>query len=87
MNIRLKPDTEEWLKAQVAEGRYESVEDAVEMLVVDAKLNQAILDNQDWSWAKPYIDEGLAALEAGDVFPAEEVYARLRARFSRPKGT
>jgi len=87
MNIRLKPETEEWLKAQVAEGRYESVEDAVEMLVVDAKLNQAVMDGQDWSWAKPYIDEGLAALEAGDVIPAEEVYAEIRARFARAKRT
>jgi predicted transcriptional regulator len=85
MNIRLRPDTEEWLRAQVAEGRFKSIEDAVEMLVVDARLNQSILDSQDWSWAKPYIDEGLAALEAGDVIPADEVYAELRARFSRSK--
>ena len=56
------------------------------MLVVDAKLNQAILDNQDWSWARPYIEEGFAALDAGDVIPAEEVYARLRARFARSEG-
>ena len=79
MNIRLKPDTEEWLKTQVAEGRFSSIEDAVEMLVVDAKLNQAILDNQDWSWAKPYIEEGLADIEAGRTIPAEEVHAEMRA--------
>lgn len=85
MNIRLKPDTEEWLKAQVAEGRFESVEDAVEMLVVDAKLNQAILDNQDWSWAKSYLEEGLAALEAGDVIPAAEVHNELMARLKTPE--
>jgi predicted transcriptional regulator len=78
MDIRLKPDTEEWLKAQVAEGRFGSVDEAVEALVADARL-----DAMDLSWAKPYIDEGLAAIEAGDVIPAEQVHAELRAKFSR----
>jgi len=36
MNIRLKPDTEEWLKSQVAEGRFESIEEAVELLIAIA---------------------------------------------------
>ena len=81
MNIRLKPDTEEWLESQVAEGRFESIEEAVEMLIVDDRL-QAKLNEADLSWAKPYIDEGIAALERGDVIPAEEVYAELRAKFS-----
>jgi predicted transcriptional regulator len=86
MNIRLKPDTEEWLKAQVAEGRFESIEDAVESLLEDSRLNQELSDKTDLSWAKPYIEEGLAALEAGEVVPAEEVYAELRARYSKPQG-
>jgi predicted transcriptional regulator len=84
MNIRLKPDTEEWLKAQVAEGRFESIEDAVESLVMDDRL-EAKLADEDLSWAKPYIDEGLADLEAGRVYPAEQVHAELRARFARRK--
>ena len=85
MNIRLKPDTEEWLKAQVAEGRYKSVEDAVEMLVVDARLNQSILDSEDLSWAKPYLEEGLADIEAGRTTPIEKVHAEMRALFAQPK--
>jgi len=87
MNIRLKPDTEEWLKAQVAEGRFESIEQAVEIYLDESRLNQALSDKADLSWVKPYIEEGLAALEAGDVVPAEEVYAELRARYSKPQGT
>jgi predicted transcriptional regulator len=85
MNIRLKPDTEEWLKAQVAEGRFESVEDAVEAFIEDGRLAQEALDKADLSWAKPYIDEGLADLEAGRVVPAEQVYAEIREMFARPK--
>jgi len=40
MNIRLKPDTEEWLRGQVAEGRFDSVEEAVEVLLGESRLNQ-----------------------------------------------
>ena len=87
MNIRLKPDTEEWLKAQVAEGRFESVEEVLEILVAEERSSQARLDATDLFWAKPYIDEGLADLEAGHVFPAEQVHAEIRALFSRSKSS
>ena len=85
MNIRLKPDTEEWLKAQVAEGRFESVEQILEVLVAEERSSQAKLDATDLSWTKPYIDEGLADLDAGRVYPAEQVHAEIRALFARPK--
>ena len=87
MNIRLKPDTEEWLKAQVAAGRFESIEEAVEALVAEDRLTQAELDATDLSWAQPYIEEGLAAIEAGDLIPAEEVHKELLALMTskRPK--
>jgi predicted transcriptional regulator len=84
MNIRLKPDTEEWLKTQVAEGRFESLEQAVEVLLEESRSNLELLDKVDLSWAQPYIDEGLADLEAGRVHPAEEVFAEIRAMFARP---
>jgi predicted transcriptional regulator len=86
MNIRLKPDTEEWIKARVAEGQFKSLEEAVELLVQEARSSREAFDSADLSWVKPYIEEGLAALEAGDVVPAEEVYAELRARYSKPQG-
>jgi len=85
MNIRLKPDTEEWLKTQVAEGRFESVEQIFEVLVAEERSSQAKLDATDLSWAKPYVDEGLADLDAGRVYPAEQVHAEIRALFARPK--
>lgn len=80
MNIRLKPETEEWLKAQVAAGRYPSVEEAVEILLVAARIGQAAVNNPDLAWAKHYLEEGTAAREAGDAIPAEEVQRELLAR-------
>ena len=38
MSIRLKPDTEEWLKSQVAEGRFESIDEAVELELTELFL-------------------------------------------------
>ena len=85
MNIRLKPDTEEWLKAQVAEGRFESVESAIEAYVTDGRAAEEQLDAMDLSWTKPYIEEGLADAAAGRVYPAEEAFAELRAKFQTPQ--
>ena len=81
MNVRLRPETEEWLKAQVAAGRYPSVEEAVEIILVAAKLAQGpVNNNPELAWAKHYLDEGTAAREAGDALPAEEIQRELLAR-------
>ena len=85
MNVRLKPHTEEWLKAQVAEGRFSSLEEAIEILVREDQVAQSALEETDLSWAKPYIAQGLADVEAGRTVPADEVHAELCQRFIRPR--
>ena len=81
MNIRLKPDAEAYLKAQVASGRFASVEEAIDALTRDDEVAQAELDAADLSWAKPYIDKGMADVEAGRTVSADTVHAELRDRF------
>ncbi len=71
MDIPLKPANEAYLKAQVASGRFASIGDAM----------QADLDATDLDWTKPYIDKGLADLDAGRVIAAESVHDELRRRF------
>jgi len=39
----------------------------------------------DMAWAKPYVDEGLAAVERGDVITLEEHKARNAARLAAMK--
>jgi hypothetical protein len=80
MNIRLKPETEEWLKAQVAAGRYPSVEEAVEILLVAARIGQAPMNNPDLAWAKHYIDDGTAPRDTGGTIPSDEVQRELLSR-------
>jgi predicted transcriptional regulator len=80
-NIRLKPDIEAWLEAQVAEGRFPSIEAAIEALVDEERIAYAALENADLGWAAPYVAKGLADIDAGRTHSAEQVHAELRVRF------
>jgi Arc/MetJ-type ribon-helix-helix transcriptional regulator len=82
MKITLTPVQQKWLKAEVAAGRYASVEEAARA-AVDALMPP---DLRDLSWAKPYLDEARASLARGEGVSAEEVFretdARLKSRGS-----
>ncbi len=80
MHVELKPKIAAILQAQVAAGHFDTIEDAVSAAVLGIGPDQNG-DPGDLSWAKPYIDKGLADIEAGRVVPAETVHAELRRRF------
>jgi antitoxin ParD1/3/4 len=84
MGIELKPETERWLR-QVEASRFASLEDAIEALVQEDRISESALESADLAWAKPYLDKGLADIEAGRTVPADQVHADLRARFARPR--
>jgi antitoxin ParD1/3/4 len=73
MAITLHPDQEAWLKARVASGDFASVEAAARQLLGErmAELDK-VEDPDGIAWAKPYLDEGLAALDRGDFVSLEE---------------
>jgi hypothetical protein len=54
LEIDLKPDAEAYLKAQVASGRFSSVEEAIDALARDDEIAHAEIDAADLSWAEPY---------------------------------
>ena len=81
MHVELKPTIAAILLAQVAAGHFQSVEDAVSAAVLGIGPDHDG-DLGDLSWAKPYVDEGLASLERGEGIPHEQVWAELNARFS-----
>ena len=70
--IQLTKEQEEWLRAQVAEGRFSSLDEAVAEAIDFLKSS-----DDDLAWAKPLVDEGLAELDRGEALPAEEVFARI----------
>jgi antitoxin ParD1/3/4 len=81
MNIPLPPDQEDWLKAQVAAGRFASLEEAIASAVAGLQAQEALDD----TWAKPLIDDALEALDRGEGTPwrkgeaLEKIKARSRA--------
>lgn len=75
MQIQLTREHEDWLRAQVAAGRFPSLEDAIAEAIDSLRS-----EDDDLAWAKPLVAEGLAELDRGEAIPAEEVFARIEAR-------
>lgn len=65
MPITLKPEPEAWLKARVESGDFASIEEAARELI-DERIADLEFESDDLSWAKPLVDEGIAALERGE---------------------
>lgn len=89
MEISLHPDQVAWLKMRVARGDFASVEAGARQLIGEriAELAQGEDDApDDMAWAKPYIDEGLEALDRGDFVSLEEHKAHNAALLASVKG-
>ena len=69
------------MKAHVATGEFASIEEAVRQLV-DERIAERDFDGDDLSWAKPLVDEGVAALDRGEFISLEEHKARNAARLA-----
>ena len=78
MNVTLPTDQREWLEAQVAAGRFESIDEALVVAVADLMAIQA--DNL--AWAKPYVDEASASVACGKVTSGEDFFNRLDAKLA-----
>lgn len=75
MLVQLTKEHEDWLRAQVAAGRFSSLEEAIAEAIDSLKG-----EDDELAWAKPLVAEGLAKLDRGEAIPAEEVFARVEAR-------
>lgn len=75
MQVQLTRDHEEWLRQQVAAGRFSSFEEAVAEAIDSLKG-----EDDELAWAKPLIADGLAELDRGEALEANEVFARLEGR-------
>jgi antitoxin ParD1/3/4 len=82
MSITLTPKQETWIKARVASGDFTSIEEAARQAIDDRIAELALDKDDDMAWAKPHVDEGLAAFERGDVIALEQHSARNAARLA-----
>jgi antitoxin ParD1/3/4 len=85
MTITLRPEQVAQLQALVARGEYESIEDAARQLIDERLAERSIEENDDLSWAKPYVDEALAELARGEGMTLEEHKKRIAARLAALK--
>jgi antitoxin ParD1/3/4 len=75
MQVQLTKEHEEWLRKQVAAGRFSSLDEALAEAIDSLKV-----EDEELGWARPLVEEGLAELDRGEALPAEEVFARIEAR-------
>lgn len=78
MNITLPPEQAKWLEAEVAAGRFNSIDDAVAAAVAELMSIQ----NDDLAWAKLYVEQARASIARGDVISGEEFFRRLEGKLS-----
>lgn len=84
MTITLPAELEARLNALVRSGDFGSVEEAARTLL-NERLAQREIERDDLGWAKPLVDEGLAALDRGEFISLEEHKARNAARLAALK--
>ncbi len=79
MSISLTPKQYEWLTAHVARGDFQSIEEAVRQLIDERIAERSAEESDDMAWAKPLVDEALAAVARGGVISREAHDARMDA--------
>lgn len=82
MTITLTPEQQAWIDAHVAQGEYASIQDAARSLIDAAIGDLDSVATDDLAWAKPLVDEALAAFERGEVMTLEEHQTRNKARLA-----
>jgi len=78
MSISITPEQQAWLSAHVERGEFASVDEAVRQLI-DERIAERMIEEDDLAWAKPLVDEALAAVARGEVTSREEHEARMDA--------
>jgi antitoxin ParD1/3/4 len=78
MTITLRPEQEAWLKSRVQSGDFASVEEAARQLI-DDRITELEVEGDDLAWAKPYVDEAVAAVERSEFVTLEEHRAHMAA--------
>ena len=86
MTITLTPEQQAWLMAYVARGEFASVEEAAHQLIEEGLVERAAEEADDTAWAKPFVDEAVAAVSRGEVTTLDEHKLRNAARLAPLKG-
>jgi antitoxin ParD1/3/4 len=80
----LTPEQEAWLRTQYSAFDAASLETAARK-IIDDRIAESELETDDLAWAKPLVDEGVAAIERGEFITLEEFKTRNAARLAALK--
>jgi antitoxin ParD1/3/4 len=75
MKITLTSEQMAWIGARVARGEFPSADEAVRQLI-DERIAERTMEDDDLSWAKPLVDRAVAEAERGDAISLDEHKAR-----------
>jgi antitoxin ParD1/3/4 len=81
MTIQLSPAQQRWLEAQVAAGRFASLEQAVAVAVAELMAT----DEDDLAWAKPLVDRAADELARGEGVAGDRALARIQSALDRSR--
>lgn len=73
MKIDLPAEQKKWLEAEVAAGRFTSIEEAVSIAICDLRL----CGEGDLSWLRPYLDTARQQVAAGETIDGGTFIAEL----------
>jgi Arc/MetJ-type ribon-helix-helix transcriptional regulator len=71
MTINLSPSQIEWLEAEVAAGRFASIDEAAQAIVNDDMVRETADRAGDIGWAKPLLDDARAQIARGELVELE----------------
>jgi antitoxin ParD1/3/4 len=79
MNITLPSEQQKWLEAEVAAGRFDSMDDAIAAAVAELMS----IGGDNLAWAKPYVEQARASVARGDVVSGELFFERLESKLEK----
>lgn len=78
MMISLTPEQQAWITTRVERGDFVSADEAARQLI-DERIAERMIEEDDLAWAKPYVDEARADIAEGRVLTSQEHEARMNA--------
>jgi len=80
MNITLKPEQEQFIQNQLAQGRFSNAEAVINQAL--ELLQEKQREYEDWvEDVRVKVNEAAAELERGEGFPLETVVEQIQAKF------
>lgn len=77
MDVRLKPEHEAWLRAEVERGAFNSIESALEHSIELARADEAANKGLDLTWTHPLIEQAEKSIAAGKGVRVEDAFKRI----------